>query len=87
MPVIRLRLPDSLHKRVRKLAQEEQVSINQLITTAVAEKLSALLTESYLKERAARGSRTRFDRVLKKVKSRGPMPGDEMPNGRKTTTS
>jgi predicted transcriptional regulator len=76
MSTISLRLPDSLHKRVRKLAQEEQVSINQLITTAVAEKLSALMTESYLSARAKRGSRAKFDRVLKKVKPRPPMTGD-----------
>ncbi len=32
MSTISLRLPDSLHKQVRKLAEKESVSINQLIT-------------------------------------------------------
>ena len=76
MSTISLRLPDSLHKRVRKLAQEENVSINQLITMAVAEKLSALLTESYLAARAKRGTRPKFDKVLRKVRSRPPISGD-----------
>lgn len=67
MSTISLRLPDSLHKQVRKLAQKENVSINQLITLALAEKLSALMTEEYLEERAKRGSRNKFKRAMAKV--------------------
>ena len=67
MSTISLRLPESLHKRVRALAQAEDVSINQLITTALAEKMSALMTVDYLEERAARGDRAKFDRVMGKV--------------------
>ena len=68
MSTISLRLPESLHKRVRELAQKEDISINQLITTALAEKLSALLTSEYLEERAKRGRRQKFARALSKVK-------------------
>ncbi len=77
MSAISLRLSESLHKQVRELAQREGVSINQLISTAVAEKLSALLTEEYLLERAGRGSREKFDRVLDKVRNVEADPGDE----------
>ena len=76
MSTISLRLPDSLHNHIRKLAQEEQISINQLITTAVAEKMSALMTESYLSSRAKRGSRRKFNRVLRKVKAASHLVGD-----------
>ena len=79
MSTISLRLPDSLHDRVRELARREGVSINQFITTALAEKLSALLTEEYLEARAARGDRARFERALSGVKDRDPEPGDERP--------
>ncbi len=48
MSTISLRLPDSLHQTLRDLAAKEQVSINQLIALAVAEKVSALATEDYL---------------------------------------
>ena len=78
MSAISLRLPDSLHRKLKELAAAESVSINQFIATAVAEKMSALMTESYLQERASRGSRTKFDRVLRKVKSRTPVEGDEI---------
>jgi predicted transcriptional regulator len=77
MSAISLRLPESLHRKLKKLAADEDVSINQFIATAVAEKMSALMTESYLQDRAARGSRSKFNRVLKKVKSSAPRAGDE----------
>lgn len=67
MSTISLRLPDSLHKQVRKLAEKENVSINQLITLALAEKLSALMTEDYLGERAKRASLKKFRRAMSKV--------------------
>jgi hypothetical protein len=78
MSTISLRLPDSLHKRVKELARQEEISINQLITTAVAEKMAAMLTESYLVERARRGRRSRYDRVLRKVPSAPPAEVDRM---------
>lgn len=67
MSTISLRLSESLHKRVRELAKREGISINQFVTTAVAEKLSALMTQEYLETRAERGSRRKFDRALSKV--------------------
>jgi len=67
MSTLSIRLPNSLHKRVRELAEREGVSINQFVSTAVAEKLSALMTEEYLAERAKRGDRRKFDAVLSRV--------------------
>jgi hypothetical protein len=64
---ISLRLPESLHRKARELAKSEDVSINQLITTALAEKMSALMAADYLQERAARGDRGRFERAMAKV--------------------
>ena len=76
MSTLSLRLPDSLHKKVRELAAQDDISINQFIATAVAEKMSALVTLDYLAERAARGSRAAFERVLRNVPDRPPIPGD-----------
>lgn len=67
MSTLSLRLPDYLHESVRDLAQREGVSINQFIILAVAEKMSALMTEEYLAERARRGSREKYEAVLAKV--------------------
>jgi hypothetical protein len=69
-----------LHKQVRKLAEKESVSINQLITVALAEKLSALMTEEYLDERAKRGSRKKCQRAMAKVPRVKPEEYDRLPD-------
>ena len=76
MSTISLRLPNSLHERVRELAKREGISINQFVATALSEKMSALLTEEYLAERAKRGRRKKFDRALSKVQDTVPIDSD-----------
>ena len=78
MITISLRLPDSLHKQARELAEKEEISINQLIATALAEKISALATDDYLRERAARGSRQKFEQTLQQVKDSPPAEEDRL---------
>ena len=80
MSTISLRLPESLHKKARDLAVREDISINQLVATALAEKMSALLAGEYLAQRTARGNRRKYDRVLRKVRVRNedPISGDEL---------
>lgn len=75
MKTVSIRLPNSLHRGVKELANREGVSMNQIIATAVAEKLSALMTADYLEERARRGSRERFEAVLGKVPDVEPRSG------------
>jgi hypothetical protein len=65
MSTLSVRLPNSLHQKLRECAAREGTSINQLIRSAVAEKLSALLTVEYLEERARRGSREKFEAALR----------------------
>ncbi len=67
MSTLSLRLPESLHKQLKELARRERISINQFISTAVAEKLTALMTAEYLEEQAGKGERARFDAVLAKI--------------------
>lgn len=67
MRTLSLRLPESLHRQLRDLAERDGVSVNPFITTAVAEKLSALMTAESLEQHAARGDRGQFDRGLARV--------------------
>jgi hypothetical protein len=67
MSTLSLRLPESLHKFAREFADKENISINQLITLALAEKLSALGAEDYLEARAKRGSKEKFLQAMSKV--------------------
>jgi predicted transcriptional regulator len=78
MSTMSLRLPDYLHNSIRDIADHEHISVNQLVTTAIAEKVSALATERYMNAMAAKGSVIVFDTVMAKVKNRPPLPGDEV---------
>jgi predicted transcriptional regulator len=79
MGALSLRLPESLHRKLGEVAEREGVSINQLISSAVAEKMSALMTEEYLQTRAKRASRRKFDAVLAKVPDVEPDEFDLIP--------
>jgi hypothetical protein len=75
-----LRLQPSLLDEARKVAETEGVALNQLINVAVAEKLSALRTESYFQERAARADIPKALDILKYAGvGNPPMKGDELP--------
>ena len=79
MSTMSLRLPESLHQQAKLLASQEGVSINQLVATALAEKIAALKAEDYLLQRAAQGNRKKYDRALNKVKKVQPEGQDQLP--------
>jgi len=78
MSTVSLRLPNSLHKTIRGLAKQEQISINQFVTIAVAEKVSALMTEEYLEKRAQRGDREKFEAAMAQVSTTEPADYDKL---------
>jgi hypothetical protein len=78
MSAISVRLPESLHEAVRELAQRENVSINQFIALALAEKVSALKTEEYLTARAQRSNRAKFEAALGKIADTEPDESDRL---------
>ncbi len=76
---VALRLQSSLLEEAKKVSSNEGVALNQFINVAVAEKLSALRTEDYFRERAERAHIPAAKRMLKKAgKGNPPVPGDEV---------
>lgn len=67
---IALRLPDSLGMNLKEFAKHENISMNQFIATAVAEKLATLQTYDYLKEKEKEGSASHLSTMLAKVPNR-----------------
>lgn len=76
MSTLSLRLPDSYHTAVKEISDKDNISINQFIVSAVAEKISALETLNYLESRAQKGSKEKFAAVLKKVPATEPAESD-----------
>lgn len=78
MSAISVRLPESLHEALRELAKRERVSMNQFIALALAEKVSALMTEEWLEARGRRGDRRKFEEALAKVADVEPEEEDRL---------
>ena len=76
---VALRLQASLLEEAKRVAESEGVALNQLINVAVAEKLSALRTEDYFRERAGRANIVQAKRILKRAGRAKPIiSGDEL---------
>jgi hypothetical protein len=78
MSTLSLRLPESLHKYARELAKKENISINQLVTLALAEKVAAIGAQDYLEKRAKRAREAKFDKALAKVADVEPLEYDRL---------
>ena len=73
-----LHLAEQSHRHIKEIAKREGVSINQFISTAVSEKVSAILTEEYLLGRARRAKKGALRSILDKVPDRPPLPEDTL---------
>lgn len=78
MTALTIRLPESLHEEIKLLAKKEGVSINQFLTLAAAEKISALRTVSYLQKEGAMGTRSEFEAWLSSVPDVPPSEADRL---------
>jgi hypothetical protein len=73
-----LRLQTTLKVEAERVAKAEGTTLNQFINVAVAEKLSALRTADYFKERAARGDIAKALELLDRAGDEPPREGDEI---------
>lgn len=77
MTTLNLTLPNSLQRHLKEMADQDGVPVDQFVASAVAEKISALTAETYLRTRANRADPAAFRVILDKVPKRAPLPGDE----------
>jgi predicted DNA-binding ribbon-helix-helix protein len=78
MSTVSVRLPDSIHQKIKEVAERDGISVDQFLASAAAEKLAAFLSDDYLDERAGRSSREAFEAALAQVPAVPPDPGDEL---------
>lgn len=79
MSALTVQFPDSLHRSIKALAEQEGYSIDQFLASAAAEKMAALMTLDYLRREAAQGRREDFERFLAAVPHREPDETDRLP--------
>ncbi len=73
-----LRLPTSLKTAVAEISRADGTSINQFVTTAVAEKVSAMRTAEFFAERASRADIEAARRLLRRSGGQAPEPEDRL---------
>lgn len=78
MGTISLRIPKSLHERVKALAKDDGISVNHFVTVALSEKLSFMHALDYVQARATRASREKYESVLAKASDREPLKTDSL---------
>jgi hypothetical protein len=78
MSILSLRLPDSVHNKIREFAKREGISINQFIASAVSEKVSAFATIEYLKQRAKQANAKEFRSALSHIPDVSPEEYDKL---------
>ena len=78
MSAISLRLPDSLHRAAREVAAQDGISLNQLIASALGEKIAALKTQEYLRERGQGADENDLEAVLALVPDAEPEERDRL---------
>lgn len=78
MTALTIRLPNSVHQKIKELAARDDVSVNQFIASAAAEKMASIMTLNYLKSEAANGSRSDFEQYLNLVPDVPAQMGDKL---------
>ena len=76
MSALTIRLPNSVHQKIKELAARDEISVNQFIASAAAEKMASVMTLDYLKAEAAKGKRSDFNKFLKMVPDAPAFKGD-----------
>ena len=79
MNALTVQFPESLHRSIKALAEQEGYSLDQFLATAAAEKMAALMTLDYLRREAAQGKSEDFERFLAAVPHRDPDESDRLP--------
>ena len=78
MSTLTIQMPESLARQLQECAAREGVTVDQLMSAAAGEKLSALLTIDHLRDRARNANREDYIAFLNGSPDVPPLPGDEL---------
>ena len=77
MSTLEVKIPDLLLKQVNEVAAKENVSVDQIVSIALAAQVSASQARESISSRAKRVDWAKVDEVLARVPEIPPAPGDE----------
>lgn len=81
MSVMTINLPDNLQEKAREVAAAKNLSLDALVSIALAQSLSRLVRDPHLEERAARATGKGINEFLAQVSRGDPQESDKLPEG------
>jgi len=78
MSTLEVKIPDLLLKQVNEVAMKEKVSVDQIVSIALAAQVSASQTRESISSRAKRVDWQKLDDILARVPAQPPLLGDEV---------
>ena len=78
MKTLQVRLPDSVHGRLKQLAKQEGVSLNQVLVTAASNEVVRGETRDFFAQAAAQYNPEAFAAALASVPDVPALKGDEL---------
>jgi hypothetical protein len=77
MSTLEVKIPDLLFKQINEVAAKEKVSMDQIVSIALAAQVSASQARESISSRAERVDWRKVDDILARVPANPPVPGDE----------
>jgi len=74
---LEVKIPDLLFKQVNEVAAKEKVSVDQIVSIALAAQVSAAQARESISSRAKRVDWRKVHDMLDRVLANPPLPGDE----------
>jgi hypothetical protein len=74
-----LRLPEHVMAEARQLAEQDGTSLNQFLSSLIAERVGELRATADIQARAARANPDAARAILARAPDRTPLAGDELP--------
>ena len=78
MAKLQLRLPDSIHNKVRKIARKEKTSINQLLVNSISNEIIRYETMQFFAEHSRQFSEQDFLEALREIPAIEPLEQDKL---------
>jgi hypothetical protein len=79
MSILEVNIPDLLLQQVNEVAEKEKVSVDQIVSIALAAQVSASQSRESIASRAKRVDWRKVDDILARVPANPHLPGDEVP--------
>ena len=83
MKTMQVRLPDSIHGKVRRLANDEHMSLNQFMVTSISNEVIRHETSDFFRDASARFSEEAFKAALAAVPDVPAKECDRLPQQRR----